>query len=357
MYRISRLAKTEVQRGILELVFVVICLVFISAGCIFEAESNGTEPGFGSFHQTLYFIVVTLSTVGYGDMSPTTEIGRVAIMFIIMTGLVVVPLQTSRVVELVAIQRKYMDSYIASHDRRKHVVIAGHLSSSEILSFVKEFYHENHIGANANEKFKNIVLLSPHDPDPNLEAILDISSLPPGAIKYLKGCLTDESSLIRAHLAEADAIFLLADKFAKASADQDAQNILALIVMLRYLMSETMQELSVASPRSEAVPSGGYKVRTRCYIQIMDTKNEERLELLPFPDMRCSVGLHSLKMRILAFGSACPGGLALLHNLTRSFAYNEGAMRDFSTSFHAQEQGTAFEAYINGVDNEVRETT
>ena len=106
MAQVTHSSLSQVERGILELFFIVSCLIFISAGLIHEAESEGYEDNFWAFHNTLYFIIVSLSTVGYGDMSPSTELGRGVMTFIICAGLVIVPLQTSRVVELAGLERK-----------------------------------------------------------------------------------------------------------------------------------------------------------------------------------------------------------------------------------------------------------
>merc|ERR1712195_383510 len=71
-YRVMTLANSELQRGLIMLVLSILSLIFISTGCILEAESYGADDPVWNFHNTVYFVVVTLSTVGYGDMSPIT---------------------------------------------------------------------------------------------------------------------------------------------------------------------------------------------------------------------------------------------------------------------------------------------
>ena len=43
------------------------------------------------FHTWTYFILVTICTVGYGDISPKTTEGRIFDMAIIITAIIVVP--------------------------------------------------------------------------------------------------------------------------------------------------------------------------------------------------------------------------------------------------------------------------
>lgn len=44
-----------------------------------------------TFHEMVYFTVVTLSTVGYGDVVPLSEEGRVCVIVLIIIVLVVIP--------------------------------------------------------------------------------------------------------------------------------------------------------------------------------------------------------------------------------------------------------------------------
>jgi len=340
MYRVVRLAKSEVERGIMELVFVIVCLVFISAGCMFEAESEGADDAVWSFHNTVYFIVVSLSTVGYGDISPNNVGGRVIMMCIIATGLVIVPVQTSRVLDLIALQKKYMDSFMLLPNRQ-HVVVVGHLSAAEVLGFVKEFYHINHQEMLHSKKlFTSIVLLCPHDPSPELERLLVSPALPANTLKFLKGSICDEHSFQRAKLGQAEAVFLLADKFAPSPSKVDAKNILALTVMIRFL--------TTGDSPSEVGSTSGVKM----YCQVMEKTNEARIQMLPLQNRRCTVPIHSLKQRILAFGCLFPGGLSLLHNLITSSAFSESEASD-EEPVQLPAASSTFRGYMEGSDYEV----
>ena len=56
-------------------------------------ENTGNFPTFGdvhdlSFAECLYFLMVTMSTVGYGDITCTTKVGRVFQLLFLGVGLV-----------------------------------------------------------------------------------------------------------------------------------------------------------------------------------------------------------------------------------------------------------------------------
>lgn len=88
---------------------IVMKLMFVTltgAALMFVAEKpcaalqDTCDVGFEDYGNTLYFIFVTLSTVGYGDMSPKTDMGKVAIVFIIMSSISYLPNIISEVLEM-----------------------------------------------------------------------------------------------------------------------------------------------------------------------------------------------------------------------------------------------------------------
>ena len=67
------------------------------------------DPAFDSFSQALWFAVVTVSTVGYGDIVPESGAGRVVAATLMLTGLGLIPLITSVVVATLIAQRSRDD--------------------------------------------------------------------------------------------------------------------------------------------------------------------------------------------------------------------------------------------------------
>lgn len=70
--------------------FIVIITVFIGA-LMYVVE--GEEAGFTSIPTSIYWCIVTLTTVGYGDISPITPLGRflASIVMILGYGIIAVP--------------------------------------------------------------------------------------------------------------------------------------------------------------------------------------------------------------------------------------------------------------------------
>lgn len=68
--------------------------MFISAVGIYEFEHDAQPEAFASIPHALWFVVVTLTTVGYGDVYPVTAGGRVFTFFILVIGLGVITIPT-----------------------------------------------------------------------------------------------------------------------------------------------------------------------------------------------------------------------------------------------------------------------
>ena len=51
-----------------------------------------------NFGDAFYFTVVTLTTVGFGDIIPFSEAGRMVTVLMILSGIILIPWQVSRLV-------------------------------------------------------------------------------------------------------------------------------------------------------------------------------------------------------------------------------------------------------------------
>jgi len=79
------------QRKITIFLYTVIILVVIIGSAMYIIE--GAESGFTSIPMAIYWAIVTLTTVGYGDISPATPFGQflASIVMIIGYGIIAVP--------------------------------------------------------------------------------------------------------------------------------------------------------------------------------------------------------------------------------------------------------------------------
>ncbi len=75
------------------ILFTIFTIIFIYSGLIYQVEHPINPEGFGTFLDALYFSVATMTTVGYGDITPVSQIGRLLAVLMILTGIALIPWQ------------------------------------------------------------------------------------------------------------------------------------------------------------------------------------------------------------------------------------------------------------------------
>jgi voltage-gated potassium channel len=83
---------------VIRLVLTIVMIFFISAGLFYQVESD-TNHQVQNFGDALYFTVVALTTVGFGDITPQSHAGRWVTILMILSGIVLIPWQASRIVK------------------------------------------------------------------------------------------------------------------------------------------------------------------------------------------------------------------------------------------------------------------
>jgi voltage-gated potassium channel len=79
------------------LLLTVLVVFFVSAGLFYSVEAP-VNPSVDNFGDAFYYTVVTLTTVGFGDIVPATRAGRWVTVAGILSGIVLVPWQAGKIV-------------------------------------------------------------------------------------------------------------------------------------------------------------------------------------------------------------------------------------------------------------------
>jgi voltage-gated potassium channel len=90
-----RIEKLTIIRAIRMVAFVALTLAVVAA--VFEWA---VDPGIGSFRDSLWWAIVTVTTVGYGDVVPTSTGGRLIGAVLMLAGVSAIPIATSLVVSI-----------------------------------------------------------------------------------------------------------------------------------------------------------------------------------------------------------------------------------------------------------------
>ncbi|XP_049850246.1 calcium-activated potassium channel slo-1-like [Schistocerca gregaria] len=136
LHRIVQFAQSDNIRQIFYISFCIISFLFISTALMYVAESSEL----GNFHTSFYFVVVTIFTVGFGDYTPTSEIGRLIVIIMIFTAVVLIPLLGYSVSRLVGLRVNPLHTAYSASSGSKHTVIfCASLHMHSMNHFLTEF--------------------------------------------------------------------------------------------------------------------------------------------------------------------------------------------------------------------------
>lgn len=276
---------TFVQQKSLQIVMGAICLVFVVAGL--EAVFENMD-----YLTSIYFVIVTATTVGYGDISPATFWGRLVILAMMIFIFIMLPILTNELLDLVALYEPYSGSWTGRRWLAKihHVVLVGELSTANVSAFMEEFHHPDR----RSGRLQRVLVLHTEAPD------LEWRSLMRKYYKrmfFFRGDAMCAADLERVKVSSADGVFVLSNTNLNIDALQlDKCNIL----------------------RALSVRKNAPKVRT--YVQLIRPEYRVLCHNLTKPTHL--VCIDRLKLGILARSCTVPGLTTLFGNATRTSRFS-----------------------------------
>eukprot|EP01132_Coremiostelium_polycephalum_P006626 gene6626-8198_t len=232
------------------------------------------------FHETVYFLVVTLATVGYGDIYPSTALGQITITIALSVGAgVLIPYHISKLMEKLQQDSPFLRN-LSSTSITGHVILCGDISISHLLDFLSEFYHERY-----GKLKKELVLLCPNPPDDKIKSLL-LHPFYKNRLIYLHGSPLFEQDLHRTKLSKAEACFV---SLPRSWNSGDTDNIL-----VSYAIKSMNKNIKIFS-------------------HLLSSKNRNKS-----PFLKGSFCVEEFRSAVLAQSIICPGYNVIFSNLFTS---------------------------------------
>jgi voltage-gated potassium channel len=109
--RMLRAAVHASARKIIVFLSFVLTMVLIVGAVMYLVE--GEASGFSNIPQSIYWAVVTMTTVGYGDIAPTTVLGKLLASVVMIMGYGIIAVPTGIVtVELAGVRRQQVSTQV-----------------------------------------------------------------------------------------------------------------------------------------------------------------------------------------------------------------------------------------------------
>ncbi|KAG9279041.1 potassium channel subfamily T member 2-like [Astyanax mexicanus] len=233
---------------------------------------------------SLYFCVVTFSTVGFGDVTPQIWPSQLLVVIMICVALIVLPIQFEQLAFLWMERQKSGGNYSRYRAQtEKHVVLCvSCLKIDLLMDFLNEFF------AHPRLQDYYVVILCPTEIDVQVRRVLHIPLWAQRVI-YLQGSALKDQDLMRAKMDDAEACFILSNRFEVDRLAADHQTIL----------------------RAWAVKD--FAPNCPLYVQILKPENKFHVK---FADhVVCE---EEFKYAMLALNCVCPGTSTLITLLIHS---------------------------------------
>ncbi|XP_047343505.1 calcium-activated potassium channel slowpoke isoform X12 [Vespa velutina] len=292
--------KTSSSIRLAQLVSIFISVWLTAAGIIHLLENSGdpfefTNPQQLSYWTCVYFLIVTMSTVGYGDVYCQTILGRTFLVFFLLVGLAIFASCIPEIIDLIGTRNKYGGT-LKNERGRRHIVVCGHITYESVSHFLKDFLHEDREDVDVE-----VVFLHRKPPDLELEGLFKRHFT---TVEFFQGTIMNPIDLQRVKVHEADACLVLANKYCQDPDAEDAANIMRVISIKNY---------------SDDI---------RVIIQLMQYHNKAYLLNIPSWDWKQGddvICLAELKLGFIAQSCLAPGFSTMMANLF--------AMRSFKTKW------------------------
>lgn len=235
---------------------IVLIIIIIFGFTIFYIEPKQ----FSSPFEGVWWALVTISTVGYGDFVPETFKGRLLGMILIVIG--------------ASFITAYFASLSAATVRKQNSFVEGMIPFKGSQHFIIIGWNEK-----ANELIKMLRLHRPFHAVVLIDATLKQSPYLEEKIHFIKGNPMDDNVLRKANIEKAQSVFIMADQH-KNELDADMQTTLILLAVKGinpsvYTICEILTEMQLNNAKRAGADEiiRSYKITSQVMISSCLTQN------------------------------------------------------------------------------------
>ncbi len=306
--RINRFfSKSSVKLwGTVSLILLVIMFI------IYISEQK-TNSSINTLFDAFWYTIVTITTVGYGDITPASFLGRLSAIALLLVGVAIFGALSGKIASFILDRQQKRDrGLLKMKNMKNHLLVCGWKSNFEDIL-------EGILVANPEIPPESIVILN-NAKHSEIEGIQSNEKLK--YIKFLRGDFTDEDDLLNAQIKTAERVLILADQSEQFSTlETDSRTVLAVI---------TIKNMNP---------------RVYCVAEIIDSKFEKHLALA-----RCDeiIMTSDYEQNLLVQASSGKG----MSHILRALASEGEKQGLFIEDIPSKYIGGAYKEYTESLDNQ-----
>ncbi|EEY69119.1 Voltage-gated Ion Channel (VIC) Superfamily [Phytophthora infestans T30-4] len=215
-YRLLRLAKSAKLRQGLLICLTTLCVIM--CGGIFMQTIEYCDPVHKgtqisgetcqdmTFLDAIYFVCITIATVGFGDVAPKTNLGKAFDVALIFFAGALIPIQISGYSYILSRETAFDKKYEPDKSTQ-HVLLCGEVENGALLFFLHNWLHKDE----ERRTRRKVVILAPTLPSNDLRRVLLHPDYEERVI-YLQGSAMVAADLQRAAAPTAEYCFVMVKK-------------------------------------------------------------------------------------------------------------------------------------------------
>ncbi|MFZ0391682.1 MAG: ion channel [Calditrichia bacterium] len=191
----------------------LITLVTVCGALVISFVEARANPALDSFTGSVWWVLVSMTTVGYGDIVPVTGAGRFLGVLIIFAGVALVSMFTATISSIFVAQKLKEERGLKQVTARQHIILCGwNHTAHHILQ---------NIFQNSNPPPLVLINQLPEDQIQNI--LFKFQDYP---LEFVRGDFAQEEILNRANISKARAVLIIPDASRGMSARNDEKTIL-----------------------------------------------------------------------------------------------------------------------------------
>lgn len=202
--------------------FAIFSILIILMLVIFAAEKS-TNENMNTIFDAIWYTLVTVTTVGYGDIYPSTTTGKALALILLFAGVAIFGALSGKFASFLFDRQQKRDrGLLKMQNMKKHFLILGWKPDFERIL-------EGILAANPEIPAEKVVLLNNAKPA-EMEKIKNNDNFK--QINWVNGDFTDEAALLKAQIKTAERALILADHSENFSTlEIDSRTVLAAITI------------------------------------------------------------------------------------------------------------------------------
>ena len=295
-------ALSNFQQEVVIVIAELTLVVFTIAGTMWILEGLGDIEGLSdaflmsgmggiSFLQMVYFTFITISTVGYGDYSPSTVLSRIFTIVTIFVGVSFFSYMCAKLLEISNQEASGLGSFRPSKkdaSGRGHILVVGGGVTCGSVTVLETFLKGLCRDDNSTPE---VVLLSQTPCSEDVRALLKESWAAAMPVSFFLGSALEAKDLKRVGAGRASMVFILADFSTNNTAEEDAGNLMLAVSLQRLFPALQLR------------------------LMLVGISALSRASQIGLSEYNC-FSIEAFKGAFLGSASRCPGFATLVLNLT-----------------------------------------